>query len=379
MDTTDVHSGPVRLLVFAHALQGRGTERAIVRLLGQLDRSKVVPELAIASARGEFLASVPDDVVLHDLHIGDRRTIAALPALERLVRARRPDCALGVHISAGRVLAALRLVHPRLPVICMEADPFTRIEGGKGNLAVRKTLSRFTYRLATHIVAAADVVADDLVEHLGVSREKITLIPLPSVDHEIPALAAEPLTDPPFDGDEDVVVTIGNMFPHKDQATLLRAFAEIARSQAAHLVLIGDGPVRSDLERLAGDLGIADRTSFVGFQRNPFKYLARSSVYVSPSAAEGFDISQIEAMACGLPVVVTDAPRFRAVEDGRTGLLVPPGDPHRMAAAVLSLLRDGDLASELGRNAREAAKEYTSARIARRYEELIGTVVGRTR
>lgn len=366
----------MKLLVFAHALQGRGTERAIVRLLSHLDRSVVTAELAVANARGEFLSSVPDDVVVHDLDIGDRRTSAAIPALEKHIRRTRPDCAMGVHISAGRVLAALRVVRPRLRVICMEADPFTRIESAKGGLAIRKAVSRITYRLASHIVAASDVVARDLVDELGVARRKITLIPLPSVDDEMHVLAGEALDEPPFDeSDARVVVTIGNMFPHKDQATLLRAFARVVEEEPAHLVLIGEGPMRSELERLSDELTIRERVWFAGFQDNPFQYLARSSIFVSPSEAEGFDISQIEAMACGLPVVVTDAPRFRAVDDGRTGLLVPAGQPEPMARAILRILRSDELAAELGGNARDAAQEYTSAKIARRYEELIKSVV----
>lgn len=347
-----------------------------MRLLAELDRSIVTPELAIASARGEFLNSVPEDVVIHDLGIGERRTSAALPALAKLVRSRRPDCAMGVHISAGRVASALRLIRPRLPVICMEADPFTRIEGDKGNLALRTLASRATYRLASHVVAASDVVADDLVTHLGVDARKITVIPLPSVDDAVFALAREPLDEPPFDAaDGPVVVTIGNMFPHKDQATLLRAFAAVTAEMPAHLVLIGEGPMRAPLEDLADDLGLSGRVWFAGFQDNPFRYLARSSVFVSPSEAEGFDISQIEAMALGLPVVVTDAPRFRAVDDGRTGLLVPPRDPSALSDAVLRILRSPELGAALGEKARAAALEFTSAKIARRYERVIRTVV----
>lgn len=347
-----------------------------MRLLAALDRSVVTPELAVASARGEFLDAVPDDVVLHDLGLGDRRTSAALPALAKLVRSRSPDCVMGVHISAARVVGALRLLRPRLPAISMEADPFTRIEGDKGNLALRKIVSRFTYRLATHVVAASDVVAEDLVTHLGVDPRKITIIPLPSVDDAIFSLAREPVDEPPFDAaNVPVVVTIGNMFPHKDQATLLRAFAAITEETPAHLVLIGDGPMRDPLAELAKDLGIQEHVWFAGFQDNPFKYLARSAVFVSSSEAEGFDVSQIEAMACGLPVVVTDAPRFKAVENGRTGLLVLPRDPSALSDAVLRVLRSPELASRLGANARAAATEFTSAKIARRYEELIHAVV----
>lgn len=369
-------TAPVRLLVFAHALQGRGTERALVRLLAEFDRDVIVPILVVASARGEFLASVPADVEFHDLQITGR-TSSAIPALEKLIRRVRPDCTMGVHISAGRVLCALKILHPKLPVICMEADPFTRIEGDKGNLGLRRRVSRITYRLATRIAAASDVVAQDLIANLGVSSRKISIIPLPSVDDSVLEMAQASLEDPPFHSgqQEPIIVTIGNMFPHKDQATLLKAFAMIVKEVPSHLVLIGEGPARPELEALAKSLGVSDRVWFVGFQKNPFRYLSRSLVFVSPSAAEGFDISQIEAMACGLPVVVTDAPRFRAVEDERTGLLVPPGNPTTMAGTVLRVLRSKKLASKLGRNAMEAAQEYTSQKIARRYEELIASIV----
>jgi glycosyltransferase involved in cell wall biosynthesis len=370
---------PLRLLIFAHALQGRGTERALVRLLKELDPAKVQPLLVVVSARGEFRDAVPDNIEIHDLQMGQRRTSTALFALESYVRRLRPHLAMSVHISAGRVLCALRLRHPSLRVLCMEADPFMRIESEKGHIHVRKVVSRFTYRLATHVVAASDVVANDLMKHLQVPSRKITTIPLPSVDDDINALSQEWPSDPPFSppGSNKVIVTIGNMFEHKDQETLIRAFRTVNAELPSHLVLIGDGPRRTALEDLSAQLGLADRVWFLGFQRNPFKFLSHSSVFVSASIAEGFEISQIEAMACGLPVIVTDAPRFKAVEDGRTGLLVPPSQPEIMAKAILRVLQSQELAAELGQNAKEAAQAYTSAKIARRYERLFMEIVDR--
>jgi len=368
---------PYKLLIFAHSLQGRGTEKSVVRLLKEFDRTILTPMLALASVRGEFLHEIPGDVPIHDLHIGMARTSAALPRLDRLIRRVRPDCVLGVHISAGRALSILRLLHPTLPVICMESDPFTRIEGGKGHLGLRTAVSRVTYRLASRVVAASEVVVQDLVDHLRIDPRKIDLIPLASVDDDIPCLAAEPLLSAPFDApkNDPIIVAIGNMHPHKDQGTLLRGFELVQRTRPAQLVLLGDGPSRPHLEQLAQQLGVSERVWFMGFQNNPYKYLSRSQVFVSSSIAEGFDISQIEAMACGLPVIVTDAPRFRAVTNGETGLTIPPGNPEALAAAVLRILDSDTLASYLGRNASEAAKAFSAQLVARRYEAMITSLM----
>lgn len=354
-------------------------ERATVRLLRAFDRELLTPHLAVATGRGEFLDDVPPDVPIHHLGASGKRTSWAAGRLVGLVRDMRPGCALGIHISAGRLLAATRILAPKMPVISTEGGwPFSYIEGQKGKLAIRRSVSRWTYRLMSHVIVSSDMAADDLVANLGVPGRKVTLIPHPSVDDEMLDQMTEPVGDGPYGGDEPVVIAVGNLHAHKNQGFLIRAFAEVARAMPSQLVFIGEGPERAGLEQLASELGIADRVWFMGFQKNPFKYLARSAVFVSPSQAEGFDVSQIEAMACGLPVIVTDAPRFMAVEDGRTGLLVPPNDVSELAATILRVLRSEELASSLGQQAKEAALGYSSASIARRYEELILTVARRT-
>ena len=361
---------PIRLLFFAHALQSRGTERALIRILTGLDRSKVSPELAVVSATGEFLDDVPIDVPLHRLEMEGRRTSSAVIRLEKLIRVRRPHVAVGVHTSASRLLASIRLVHPRLRVICFEADPFSRVEGSKGWYRLRRAATRLTHgRLATKVVAVSDFVADDIRRELRVAGEKIDVIPIPSVEPTMEALARETVPDELFD--LPVVISVGHMFEHKDQQTLVKAFALVRGRRPARLAMIGDGPLRRTLEALSQELGIASDVRFLGFERNPFRYLARARVFVSPSASEGFDVSQVEAMACGVPVIVTDAPRFEAVSDGINGLVVPPGDPEAMAAAIERLLDAPDLAESLARAGKAFAAGLTTAEIAGRWDVLV--------
>jgi glycosyltransferase involved in cell wall biosynthesis len=168
-----------------------------------------------------------------------------------------------------------------------------------------------------------------------------------------------------------VIISLGHMFEHKDQQTLVRAFAHVRSDRPVRLMMIGDGPLRSTLEQLAAELGVSEDVSFLGFQKNPFKFLARARVFVSPSASEGFDVSQVEAMACGLPVVVTDAPRFQAVTHEVNGLMVPPGNPEEMARAILRILDDEELNQRMVVAAKRFAEDLTSANVTRQWERLL--------
>ncbi len=357
-------------------MQSRGTERAVVRILTELDRSLVRPELALVSFTGDFVDDVPGDVPVHRLGLEGSKTSRAARPLARLLRSLKPDVAIGVHTSASRLLASLRPLHPRLPMICYEADPFSRVEGAKNAYRIRRLLTVVTHRfLSTRVVAVSEFVAQDLQRELRIPPRKIDVIPIPSVEPSMHEMAREPLDDPGL-FDVPVIVSLGHMFEHKDQGTLVRAFAQVRADRVARLVMIGDGPMRPSLQKLAMELGIEDDVSFVGFQRNPFKFLARAQVFVSPSASEGFDVSQVEAMACGVPVVVTDAPRFQAVTHETNGLIVAPADPASMAAGIMRSLDDTELIARTTASAREFADGLTSAKIARRWEELLVDLSG---
>ncbi|MGI8773560.1 MAG: glycosyltransferase [Actinomycetota bacterium] len=377
--STDPAPPPLKLLIFAHALPGRGLGRSVIRLLKSFDRSAVSPLLVVVDGRGRFQKEVPDDVPVYDLGLSGRSTSAALPAVHRIIRSIRPDCALGVHTAPSRLLGLLRVIHPRLKVICWEGDPLRRVERDKGHFLVRRLVTSLSHRLASKIVACTEDVATDVRESLWLSPTKVVVIPHPCMDDQLLEQAKERATDPPFDRNNPgpVIINIGNMYLHKSQATLLEGFALVRQRRNASLVIIGEGPLRERLESLAVDLGVSDDVYLLGYETNPFKFLASSSIFVSPSSSEGFELAQIEAMACGIPVIVTDVPRFKAVEHTKSGLLIPAGDPPALAEAVERLLDDPDLAREVARAARTIANELSSEKISRRFVKLFEEVCER--
>jgi N-acetyl-alpha-D-glucosaminyl L-malate synthase BshA len=122
---------------------------------------------------------------------------------------------------------------------------------------------------------------------------------------------------------------------------VVRALAAISKTREAALVLVGDGPERPAVEALARELGVAERVRFLGLLPRFADLLARSDLFVLPSATESFGLAALEALACGVPVVASEVGGLpEVVRNRETGLLVPPADPGALAAACLSLLED---------------------------------------
>jgi glycosyltransferase involved in cell wall biosynthesis len=159
-------------------------------------------------------------------------------------------------------------------------------------------------------------------------------------------------------GQPPVIIAVGRLSIEKDFHTLIDAFVKIRRSRIARLLILGDGPLRSQLVSYAVHRGLnKDDFMLVGYKPNPFAYMSRSRVLVLSSCLEGFGNVLVEAMACGVPVVSTDcigAPR-EILEDGKWGKLVPVGDSDALSVAVEGVMR---ASSRDLPNYQERAKEF---------------------
>ena len=149
---------------------------------------------------------------------------------------------------------------------------------------------------------------------------------------------------PPAERQEPVVVFLGRLRRYKGAQHAIRAFPRVLASvPGARLDIVGDGPYRPALERLARSLGVAERVTFLGAvtQEEKVAALNRAQVAVNPSPKEGWGLTVIEANACGTPVVASRSPGLiESVRDGETGLLAPHGDPVALADAIVRLLTD---------------------------------------
>ncbi|MEX2541116.1 MAG: glycosyltransferase [Trueperaceae bacterium] len=324
-------------------LEGGGAERMMLTLARGLRSRGVRVDLVLAKAYGPYLAEAQAHVNVVDLD--SNSALASVPRLRRYLADKRPAAALGTlpHASLALLWAA-RTSGKRIRVVIREASTPSMVKPNGLDVKTRfaRRLSRVFYPHADAVVAVSHGVARDLREYLGVPGSKITTIYNPVVADSLPEAASEAIDHPWFrPGSPPVLLSVGRLGAEKDFQSLLRAFALVRGRVDARLVILGEGAERQRLERLSEELGIEESTCLPGFIANPFPYMARASVYVLSSEREGLPGSLIQAMACGCPVVSTDCPNGprEVLEDGRYGKLVPVGDHHAIAEAVLETLR----------------------------------------
>lgn len=179
-----------------------------------------------------------------------------------------------------------------------------------------------------------------------------------------------------FDPDAKVVLYAGRMDEGKNVEGLIAALARVADEAPFAAVVCGDGPRRGRAERLARELGVADRVVFTGYVSNLWDLMKRADAFVSLSRFEGCPNVVLEAMACGCPLVVSDIPAHREILDERGALFVNPDSPEEAARALKATLLRGDAARRRARAARAGAAAPTAEDVARLYEQLYLSLFG---
>ena len=169
------------------------------------------------------------------------------------------------------------------------------------------------------------------------------------------------------------LVTVGRLFPIKDQAMLLRAVKLAAdRIPEIQLDIVGDGPSRQDLESLRAALGLESRVTFHGYREDVASFLSAADAFVLSSVSEGVSIALLEAMASGRPAIATDVGGNREViVNGVTGLLTAAGSAEALADAIVRVESDPGLLERMGRASRQRVEEeFSLTGVVARYEAL---------
>ena len=361
------------------SLRGGGAERVTLHLLAGLDRRLFSPALIMAQREGPYLEAIPPDVEVIALNRGRMRY--TLIDLIRILRRRQPDILFSAMSHTNTIaLLAKGLIRPATRFIVSEHNTLSLAIQTQSFKRLRVALLRYLYRRADAVVAVSQGVAEDLSRVLNLPRQKVTTIYNPVVELSFIDKAEETVDHPWFAYDRRVPVVLGcgRLSKQKGFAYLIQAMACLQHKMAARLVILGKGEQEPALKQLARDLDIQDKVAFLGFQPNPYKFMARADVCVLSSLWEGLPTVLIEAMACGTPVVSTDCPSgpSEIITHEINGLLVPPADAEALAAAILRVLKDKELAQRLSRNGRARAEAFRVEKIVQQYEELFLRIAG---
>ena len=287
----------------------------------------------------------------------------------RIVRTRAPDVVIGFMPSAN-VLVALACFGLKCRTIGSERAHPPQMP----LMSVWKMVRRLTYRLLSVVVAQTRDTADWL--RTNTSAGKIAIIPNPI---KWPIASFEPVVAPGSicPAGRKILLAVGRLDHQKGFSHLLNAFAEISRTRPDwSLVILGDGPLRSDLRRQAEAAGIADRVLMPGYVGNVADWYQRASLFVLSSLFEGFPNVLAEAMAAGLPAVSFDCdtgPRD-IVRSGIDGLLVPNGDVAAMSQALARLMDDEALRKQMAMRAVDVRETLSEPVVMRSWEQLFAEI-----
>jgi glycosyltransferase involved in cell wall biosynthesis len=353
----------VRLTVYADSTSVAGAEISAGGLVATLDQAIEIGVVAVDGSVADAIASQRPGTQTTILRApGGKTDLRALTAHLRAFRHQRPDIVqVNLHtpwVGSHGILAALIAGYP---VIAVEQLPFP-----SESLLQRRIRGVMCRRLAAH-VAVGEGAARRTEEVIGLPAGSVETIyqgvPDLPPGRKAPARQA-------------AIGAIGRLVPQKGFDLLLRALARLPDDVTC--MVLGDGPERASLERLATELGLADRVTFAGWIERPREYLPGFELVAMPSRFEGLPLLAIEAALLERPVVATAAYGLPdVVRDGDTGVLVPPEDPVALANAIAGLLHDPARRAEMGRRARARALEKFSVEgMARSYEELYRRVLG---
>jgi glycosyltransferase involved in cell wall biosynthesis len=351
---------------FLPSFGGGGAQRMLLNLANAFEESGCRVDLVVVRKEGPFLKEVPKHIRI--VTLGSDRLRFALWRLIAYLRRERPEAMMATLTSASLLaVLACRLSFVGTRLVLRQASSMRRSQ--------RPWLVRRVYPAADAFIAISGGIADDLTEIVGLPPKKVYTIRNPAFTPEIVTRAAEPVDHPWFEpGGTPVVIAVGRLMIQKGFAVLIDAFARVRAQRRCRLVILGEGELRGQLEAQVERLGLTDDVWMPGFVDNPFKYLARSDLFVMSSKFEAFGNVIVEAMAVGTPVVSTDCAGGppEILERGRWGDLVPVGDHEAMADAIV---RNLECPPRRRDELREYARTFDSRVVAREYMDVLG--VGR--
>jgi sugar transferase (PEP-CTERM/EpsH1 system associated) len=345
-----------------------GMELGVLKLVNGLDPRRI--QSAVCSTQGarELAPMLAPRVAFFELQRRAGNDPRLVWDLCRLFQRERPHI---VHTHAwGTLLEGLIAARlARVPIV---------VHGEHGTLQLhvwQRGCQRYAWSRVDRLLSVSSRLAERMAREVGFPLNRIqTLrngVDLSRFAGHISQAEARRALNLPAEG--AVVGAVGRLVPVKDHLGLLETVALLGRDGLRPLIVIaGDGPLRGDIENRAAALGINHQIRLLGHRQDIDTVLAALDIFVLPSRSEGLSNTILEAMAAGVPVVATRVGGAdEMVEDGATGILVPPASPQLLAPALARLLQDSGLRLAMGRAGRaRVEREFDLLETVRQYEAL---------
>ena len=241
-------------------------------------------------------------------------------------------------------------------------------------------LAKLTYPLAQGFIAkSSDILIDTRqVVGKGFERLKTTVLPNPYPFERFKTLAKESVEHSWFVSERlPIIVSSGRLCEQKGFDTLLKAFALVKAELPCRLMILGEGPDRQKLEKLIRKLDLSDFVNLRGRVSNPWKYVARSDLFVLASRWEGWPSALMEAIALGIPVITTDCPGDgkKMIENEVNGIIVPTDDITTLSNSIIKILSHQKEWKLLTKQAEASIMQYDYSQISKKYIDFANSLL----
>jgi len=339
-----------RVVHLASGREWRGGQRQVWLLARELARLGV-PQIVVTGHGGELARRIANEgIPLKTVPWTAGLDPRVLPGL--VAELRKTPSLVHAHDAHAVTLGGVAAMLARRPLIATRRVDF--------HLRRRGYWAR-----AARLIAISDAVAR-ILEEDGIAPEHISVVHSGiAVDEVRSTLPLGIRARLGLAEDVPIAANVAALVGHKDHATLLRAAGRLREKlPSLHWVVAGEGVERQALERLRAELSLDRRVHLLGHLDEPARLIADASCFVMSSREEGLGTSVLEAMALGIPVASTTAGGLPEMLQDGAGLMVPPGDPAALAAAVERLLCDRALAGDMVSKARQRVEQFTATRMA---------------
>ena len=383
-----------KITLLINSLTSGGAEKVLSLLITELNRQHY--EVTLISIEKESFYTVPDEVerlYLSSLKTDDSaiKKLLYLPLLawrlKRYIKESGVTLIQSHMYRANYINILAKIFGAKHTVQVVEV---TNINSFKLPLLTKKINLKLIEWLYPHIdliVFLAERMKLDFFQHLPLDKP-FAVINNPYDIEKIERLCGEEVDNFSFEDEKRYLVTVGRLDRQKNQQGIIEILNELDSS--VELLVVGDGVLKEDLERKIDELNLKGRVHLLGNQRNPFKYIRHSDIFILNSREEGFPNVLVEAMLCGTAVISTDcisgpreilAPKSdilfqlkEGYEEAENGLLTPVDDGESLVQAINRLLSDPLLKEAYEVKAKEDAKNYSLEKIIEKYKDVLECV-----
>jgi len=360
----------IKVLIVVYRLKIAGAENVALSLAKGLNKEKYEPIICCLKDNKIGKELQDYNIRVFNLNKIGRFDFTVLFKLLKLIKKEKVDI-IHTHSFSPNLWGRLAAIIGRVPVIISTEHTVATVKTNLHKI-IDKILAKFT----TKIISVSMVVRNSILEEENISPDKILTI-YNGIDIKSLSVNKEDMKKKSgslgIDLSKPVVVSVGRLEPPKGHIHLLEAAKIVTKEfKSVQFLIIGDGYLKPQLEKMAANLGITNNIIFAGFRSDIADILSLADIAVMSSVREGFSIALLEYMASGKPIVVTDVGGNKeAIENGVSGLIVPACDTKALGEAILYLLKNKDIALELGRKAkRKLEAEFTLTNMVNKIQQL---------